>query len=95
VAIVGGVGTVYGPAVGAFVMVAVGEFFRSGFFGLLGLIGKKTGSPAVLNVLEVVTHSHVLVFGVLVVVVILFLPNGIVGDWVKIKRKVFRIKPTE
>jgi branched-chain amino acid transport system permease protein len=95
VAIVGGVGTIYGPTVGAFIMVAVNECFRSGFFGLLDLVGKKTGLPAVSKVLEVVTHAHVLVFGVLVVVVILFLPNGIVGDWEKIKRKVFRIKPTE
>ncbi|MCL2000995.1 MAG: branched-chain amino acid ABC transporter permease [Planctomycetes bacterium] len=93
VAIVGGVGTVYGPMVGAFIMVAVNEFFRSGFFGLLGFIGKSTGSASVSNVLSVVTHAHVLVFGILVVVVILFLPNGVVGDWEKIKRKVFRIKP--
>jgi len=95
VAIVGGVGTVYGPAVGAFIMVAVNEFFRSGFFGLLDWIAKKTGSPAISNVMDVVTHAHVLVFGVLVVVVILYLPNGIVGDWEKIKRKVLSIKPSE
>jgi branched-chain amino acid transport system permease protein len=92
VAIVGGGGTIYGPAVGAFVMVAVNECFRSGFFGFLDFLGKRTGSEAVARVLDVVTHAHVLVFGVLVVVVILFLPNGIVGDWEKIKRNVFRIK---
>ena len=95
VAIVGGVGTVYGPTVGAFIMVAVNEFFRSGFFGLLGFIGKQTSSPSVSKALEVVTHAHVLVFGILVVVVILYLPKGVVGDWEKIRRKVFRIKPTE
>ena len=95
VAIVGGVGTVYGPTVGAFIMVAVNEFFRSGFFGLLGFIGKHTGSPSISKALEVVTHAHVLVFGILVVVVILFLPNGVVGDWEKIRRKVFRIKRAE
>jgi branched-chain amino acid transport system permease protein len=43
--------------------------------------------------MEVVQHAHVLVFGILVVVVILFLPNGIVGDWEKIRRSVFRSKP--
>jgi len=32
----------------------------------------------------------VLGFGVLVVVVILVLPNGIVGDWPKIKRRFVR-----
>jgi len=95
VAIVGGVGTVYGPAVGAFIMVAVNECFRSGFFGLLDALGKRTGSESVAKVLDIVTHAHVLVFGVLVVVVILFLPNGIVGDWEKIKRNVFRIQPAK
>ena len=43
VAIVGGVGTIYGPAVGAFIMVAVQEFFRSGFFGILGLPREADG----------------------------------------------------
>ena len=95
VAIVGGVGTVYGPTVGAFIMVAVNEFFRSGFFGLLGFIGKRTGSPLVSKALDFVTHAHVLVFGILVIVVILYLPKGVVGDWEKIKRKVLRVRPTE
>jgi branched-chain amino acid transport system permease protein len=93
VGIVGGVGTVYGPAVGAFIMVAVQELFRSGFFGLFKALGALSGSEAVVQIAEIVTHAHVLGFGVLVVVVILVLPNGIVGDWGKIKRSVFRIKP--
>lgn len=90
VAIVGGVGTLYGPVVGAFVMVAVNEFFRSGFFGLLKYLGDRTGSETYTGLNEVVQHAHVLAFGVLVVVVILLLPNGIVGDWPKIKRFVWR-----
>ena len=44
VAIVGGVGTIYGPTVGAFIMVAFQEFFRSGFFGLFDYLGNTTGS---------------------------------------------------
>lgn len=95
VAIVGGVGTIYGPAVGAFIMVAVNECFRSGFFGFLDYVGKRTGSETVGKVLDIVTHAHVLVFGVLVVAVILYLPNGIVGDWERIKRGVLRIKPAK
>jgi branched-chain amino acid transport system permease protein len=35
-----------------------------------------------------------MVFGLLVVFVIMFLANGVVGDWSKIKRYVFRIKPS-
>jgi branched-chain amino acid transport system permease protein len=77
VGIVGGVATIMGPAVGAFVMVGLQETFRSAFFGL---------APAWTS------EAHILVFGLLVIFVILFLPNGIVGDWSKIKRNVFRIK---
>jgi branched-chain amino acid transport system permease protein len=77
VGIVGGVATILGPAVGAFVMVGVQETFRSSFFGL---------AP------RWVSQAHALVFGLLVIFVILYLANGIVGDWGKIKRNVFRMK---
>jgi branched-chain amino acid transport system permease protein len=77
VGIVGGVATIMGPAVGAFVMVGVQETFRSAFFGL---------AP------KWISQGHALVFGLLVVFVIMFLANGIVGDWSKIKRNVFRMR---
>jgi len=77
VGIVGGVATILGPAVGAFIMVGVQETFRSAFFGL---------AP------KWVSQGHALVFGLLVIFVIMFLANGVVGDWGKIKRAVFRIK---
>lgn len=79
VGIVGGVATAMGPAVGAFIMVGLQETFRSAFFGV---------APAWTS------EAHALAFGLLVIFVILFLPNGIVGDWSKIKRNVFRIKAT-
>ena len=71
VGIIGGVGTIFGPAVGAFIMVLLQETFRSSFFGL---------AP------NWVSESHVLVFGLLVIFVIRFLANGVVGDWPKIRR---------
>lgn len=77
VGIVGGVATIMGPAVGALVMVGLQETFRSSFFGL---------APSW------VSQGHVLVFGLLVIFVIMFLANGIVGDWDKIKRFVLRRK---
>jgi branched-chain amino acid transport system permease protein len=77
VGIVGGVATILGPAVGAFVMVGVQETFRSAFFGL---------AP------EWTSQAHALVFGLLVIFVIMFLANGIVGDWGKIKRVLLRAK---
>jgi branched-chain amino acid transport system permease protein len=70
VAIVGGVATIWGPAVGAFIMVMVQETFRSSFFGL---------AP------KWVSQGHALVFGLMVIFVIMFLTNGVVGDWRKIK----------
>jgi branched-chain amino acid transport system permease protein len=79
VGIVGGVATTMGPAVGAFIMVGVQETFRSAFFGL---------AP------KWISQAHALVFGLLVIFVIMFMANGVVGDWGKIKRVVFRIKPS-
>ena len=71
VGIIGGVATIWGPAVGAFIMIGVQETFRSSLFGL---------APKWL------AESHVLVFGLLVIFVILYMANGVVGDWPKIKR---------
>lgn len=77
VGIVGGVATIMGPAVGAFIMVGLQETFRSAFFGL---------APAWTS------QAHALVFGLLVILVILFLPNGLVGDWRKITRNLLRLR---
>ncbi len=76
VGIIGGVGTIWGPALGAAVMVFVQEFFRSAFFGL---------APSW------VSRLHALAFGLLVIFVILYLAGGIVGDW-DIIRKALRFK---
>ncbi len=73
VGIIGGVGTLWGPGIGALVMVLIQELFRTSFFGL---------AP------KWVSQGHALAFGVLVVLTILFLSNGLVGDWDKI-RKIF------
>ena len=93
VAIVGGVGTIYGPTIGAFIMVAFQEVFRTGFFGLFDYLAKATGSSVFTSLSDAIHKAHVLGFGILVIVVILYLPNGVVGDWEKIKRNVFRINP--
>jgi branched-chain amino acid transport system permease protein len=93
VGIVGGVGTLYGPAVGAFVMVAVQEIFRTGGFGIIAKAAKASGSDFIVSVSEVITRAHVMGFGILVVLTILFLPNGVVGDWNKVVRAVLRRGP--
>ena len=79
VGIVGGVATIWGPAVGAFIMVGLQETFRSAFFGL---------AP------KWISQGHAMAFGLLVIFVIMFLANGVVGDWAKIRRTVLRIKPS-
>lgn len=89
VGIVGGVGTIYGPVVGAFVMVAVHEFFRTGFFGFFKGLAALTGSDFLNVAAKYISHAHVLGFGILVVLVILMLPNGIVGDWNKLTGRLF------
>lgn len=71
VGIIGGVGTLWGPPVGAFIMVLLQETFRSSFYGL---------AP------RWVSQAHVLVFGLLVIFVIRYMANGMVGDWPKIQR---------
>jgi branched-chain amino acid transport system permease protein len=67
-------------------MVAVSEIFRSGGFGLLDSFAKTVNYNVVTIMTGYIKQAHVLSFGVLVILVILFLPNGIVGDWRKLKR---------
>ncbi|MBI4800449.1 MAG: branched-chain amino acid ABC transporter permease [Desulfarculus sp.] len=86
VAIVGGVGTLYGPAVGALIMVALQEIFRTAGFGGLKALSDAMGGGFMTVVTKYVSQAHVLAFGILVVVVIMSLPNGVVGDWARIKR---------
>jgi branched-chain amino acid transport system permease protein len=89
VGIVGGVSTIYGPVVGAFIMVVISELFRSAGFGLLGNLALEWQSPTLETIVKYIREAHVLGFGILVVLVILFLPNGIVGDWERLKKFVF------
>ncbi len=84
VGIVGGVGTIYGPVVGAFIMVSVHEFFRTGFLGFFEWLFECTGWKSFNLLADSIMKAHVLGFGILVVLVILILPNGIVGDRKKI-----------
>lgn len=65
--IIGGRGTIWGPAVGAFIIVVSGEVFRTVF-----------------------AQANMLLYGVLILVVILVLPRGIVGEYVhKLVRRTY------
>jgi branched-chain amino acid transport system permease protein len=68
-AIIGGLGTVWGPVVGALVLVPVAELSR----GWLG--GSFAG-------------AHILLYGTVLVLVMLFMPNGIIGLYEKIRGQI-------
>lgn len=57
-AIIGGRGTIWGPLVGAVLLVSAGEIFRTSF-----------------------AEANLLIYGVLILLIILFLPNGIIGEF--------------
>lgn len=59
-AIIGGRGTVWGPAVGALILVGAGEAFRTTF-----------------------AQANLLIYGVLILAVVLFVPRGIVCELVR------------
>ena len=59
VCIMGGVGTVWGPMIGAFIMITIQEYARAAFASVSGL--------------------NLVVYGVMVIAIALFLPNGIIS----------------
>lgn len=69
ITMLGGAGTLFGPAVGAVVLLSASEVFKNQF-----------------------RESHLLIYGILIVLVVLFLPEGIVGGLRHRFRK--RVKPS-
>jgi branched-chain amino acid transport system permease protein len=63
-AIIGGRGTVWGPALGALVLLGAGETLRTTF-----------------------AEANLLVYGILILIIVLFLPRGILGE---LARKITR-----
>ena len=80
-AIIGGVGTIIGPAVGAALLVPLSEALRSNVItdALIkaGVVNEQSPVGAFLK--ENLAHAHVLIYGILVVIVILFMPEGVTG----------------
>lgn len=81
ICIIGGIGTLLGPVVGAIIIVSLSEILRSNLIPQWlfqsGLVSVDSTVGSFLN--EQIAHAHVLIYGILVVVVILFMPQGIVG----------------
>lgn len=81
ICIIGGIGTIYGPMAGALLLVPLSEALRSNIIaqGLFtsGVVSEESGVGIFLK--ENLAHAHVLIYGVLVVIVILFMPDGVLG----------------
>ncbi|HEY5960508.1 MAG TPA: branched-chain amino acid ABC transporter permease [Polyangiaceae bacterium] len=78
IAIIGGIGTILGPVIGAIVLVLLSETLRNPKW-LVAVDIVAPDSPFVAFVQQYLSSAHVLFYGILVVVVILFAPDGLMG----------------
>jgi len=92
ISIIGGIGTLFGPVVGALVLVPLSEALRSNLITKalfsIGLVSESSKIGAFLQ--ENLSHAHVLIYGVLVVIVILFMPEGVLGFVSRLVHKITR-----
>jgi branched-chain amino acid transport system permease protein len=81
ICIIGGIGTIFGPVIGSLVLVPLSEALRSNLIAQAifktGLVSEESGVGNFLK--ENLGHAHALIYGILVVVVILFMPDGVLG----------------
>jgi len=89
ICIIGGIGTIFGPMIGAVVLVPFSEALRSNVIAQAlidsGLVKETSAIGSFLK--EQLSHAHVLIYGILLVVVILFMPDGILGFIKKLAAK--------
>jgi branched-chain amino acid transport system permease protein len=89
ICIIGGIGTIFGPVIGALVLVPLSEALRSNMIAQAifktGLVSEE--SDAGLFLKENLAHAHALIYGILVVIVILFMPDGVLGFMKKLFAK--------
>ena len=81
VCIIGGIGTIYGPLIGSILIVPITEALRSNLIAeaifKTGMVSQESHFGSFLK--ENLAHAHALIYGILVVLVILFMPEGVVG----------------
>jgi branched-chain amino acid transport system permease protein len=86
ICIIGGIGTIGGPVVGALVLVPLSEALRSNLITDVlvgsGLVEETSRTGMFLR--EHLAHAHALVYGLLVVATILFMPEGVLGFFRKL-----------
>ena len=81
ICIIGGMGTIWGPVLGSLILVPLSEALRSNMVtDLLVKIGMVNAESKIgIFLKENLSHAHVLLYGILVVLVILFMPDGLMG----------------
>ncbi len=81
ICIIGGMGTLWGPVLGSLILVPLSEALRSNMVtDLLVKIGLVNAESKIgIFLKENLSHAHVLLYGILVVLVILFMPDGLMG----------------
>jgi branched-chain amino acid transport system permease protein len=81
ICIIGGIGTIYGPVIGSLLLVPLSEGLRSNMIAQAifktGMVTEESGTGIFLR--ENLSHAHALIYGILVVIVILFMPDGVLG----------------
>ena len=89
ICIIGGIGTIFGPVIGAVVLIPFSEALRSNAIAQAlidsGLVKEDSAIGSFLK--DQLSHAHVLIYGILLVVVILYMPDGILGFVKKIGAK--------
>ncbi len=89
ICIIGGIGTILGPIIGALVLIPLSEALRSNVIteALIkaGVVHADSKVGAFLK--ENLAHAHVLIYGILVVIVILYMPAGILGFFRRLTRR--------
>lgn len=69
-AVIGGTGTIWGPVVGALILIPLGEWTA----------GIVRDPPAFLDVLAGRSGFDLVIFGILLILILLFLPKGVYGS---------------
>jgi branched-chain amino acid transport system permease protein len=81
ICIIGGTGTIYGPVIGSLVLVPLSEALRSNLIAkaifMTGIVSERSNVGIFLK--TNLSHAHALIYGILIVVVILFMPDGVLG----------------
>lgn len=93
IGIIGGMGTISGPVIGALVLVPLSEALRSNMLtdALIkaGIVHAESSVGAFMK--EHLSQAHMLIYGILVVIVILFMPQGIAGFFKRLVTRRARI----